>query len=129
EVHLGWAAKGLGYRINDLLAQEREKQVGEIRDYLTKMYSAAGAGKRIGERIAKLSDAEILELANNLKDGVPVATPVFDGATEEEIRELLELAYPEDHTEALKLTEDKTQAWLIDGRTGEPFERPVTVGY
>src|SRR5699024_6329451 len=103
EVHLGWAAKGLGHRINDLLAQEREKQVGEIRDYLTKMYSAAGAGKRVGERIAKLSDTEILELANNLKEGVPVATPVFDGATEEEIRELLELAYPEDHTEALKL--------------------------
>jgi len=129
EVHLGWAAKGLGHRINNLLAQEREKQVDEIREYLIKMYSAAGAGKRIGDRIAKLSDTDILALARNLKDGVPVATPVFDGATEEEIRELLELAYPDELSEELKLTDDKTQAWLIDGRTGEPFERPVTIGY
>src|SRR5690625_3006746 len=129
EVHLGWAAKGLGHRINNLLAQEREKQVDEIREYLIKMYSAAGAGKRIGDRIAKLSDTDILALARNLKDGVPVATPVFDGATEEEIRELLELAYPDELSEELKLTDDKTQAWLIDGRTGEPFELPVTIGY
>src|SRR5690625_3481780 len=109
EVHLGWAAKGLGHRINNLLAQEREKQVDEIREYLIKMYSAAGAGKRIGDRIAKLSDTDILALARNLKDGVPVATPVFDGATEEEIRELLELAYPDELSEELKLSDDNTQ--------------------
>src|SRR5690625_4829476 len=109
EVHLGWAAKGLGHRIADLLEKERAAQVSEIREYLHKVYNAAGAGKRIGDRIAKLSDTDILALARNLKDGVPVATPVFDGATEEEIRELLELAYPDELSEELKLSDDNTQ--------------------
>ncbi len=129
EVHLGWAAKGLGYRIGDMLRAERAKMADELREYLRKVYSAAGAGKHVGERIVSLTDNEIIELAHNLKNGLPVATPVFDGATEEEIDELLRLAYPDDHAENLKLTPDRTQAWLIDGRTGEPFERPVTIGY
>src|SRR3546814_17792369 len=68
-------------------------------------------------------------MARNLKNGVPLATPVFDGATEEEITQMLELAYPDDIAEKLKLTDTRSQAWLVDGRTGEQFERPVTIGY
>ena len=68
-------------------------------------------------------------MAQNLKNGVPFATPVFDGATEEEITKMLELAYPDDVKARLNLTDSRTQAWLIDGRTGEQFERPVTIGY
>jgi DNA-directed RNA polymerase subunit beta len=68
-------------------------------------------------------------MARNLKNGVPFATPVFDGATEEEISQMLEIAYPDEIKERLKLTDSRTQAYLIDGRTGEPFERPVTIGY
>ncbi|KAG1310415.1 hypothetical protein G6F62_014628 [Rhizopus arrhizus] len=70
-----------------------------------------------------------MEMAQNLKNGVPFATPVFDGATEEEITTMLELAYPDDVAERMALTPSRTQAWLFDGRTGEKFERPVTVGY
>src|SRR5690606_15338111 len=77
----------------------------------------------------ELTDDEIVEMARNLKNGVPLATPVFDGATEEEIAKMLELAYPDDIAENLKLASNRTQAWLTDGRTGEQFERPVTVGY
>jgi len=125
EVHLGWAANGLGHRIADMLEQEKAVQVSQIRDYLHEVYNATGAGARI----ADLSDDEVIEMAHNLKNGVPVATPVFDGATEGEIGQMLKLAYPDDMAEKLKLTPDRTQAWLIDGRTGEPFERPVTIGY
>ena len=70
-----------------------------------------------------------MEMAQNLKNGVPFATPVFDGATEEEITTMLELAYPDDVAKRMQLTPSRTQAWLFDGRTGEKFERPVTVGY
>ncbi|HLU15308.1 MAG TPA: DNA-directed RNA polymerase subunit beta [Burkholderiaceae bacterium] len=125
EVHLGWAANGVGHRIADLLEKERAAQVSEIREYLHKVYNVTGAGADL----SGLSDDEIIELAKNLKNGVPVATPVFDGADENEIQEMLKLAYPDDIAEQLKLTPDRTQAWLIDGRTGEPFERPVTIGY
>ena len=76
-----------------------------------------------------LTDEEILVLANNLKSGMPFATPVFDGATEEQIRMMLDLAFPDAEAQRLELTPAKTQARLYDGRTGEPFERPVTVGY
>ena len=68
-------------------------------------------------------------MAENLRDGVPFATPVFDGASEAEIRAMLDLAYPDADAEALKLTASKTQVTLFDGRTGDPFDRPVTVGY
>ena len=125
EVHLGWAAKGVGHRIADLLRDERTAQVKNIRAYLDKVYNTTGSGARIDE----LTDEEVMEMAQNLKNGVPFATPVFDGATEEEITTMLELAYPDDVAERMALTPSRTQAWLFDGRTGEKFERPVTVGY
>ena len=100
-------------------------QIKDIRSYLDKVYNSTGASARVNE----LTDEEVVELANNLKNGVPLATPVFDGATEEEITKMLELAYPDDIAERLKLTDTRAQAWLVDGRTGEQFERPVTIGY
>src|SRR5690554_2700817 len=125
EVHLGWAAKGVGHRIGDMLQDEKNVQIKAVRAYLEKVYNTAGAKARIAE----LTDDEVIEMAHNLKNGVPLATPVFDGATEEEITTMLELAYPDDIAERLKLTDTRTQAWLVDGRTGEEFERPVTIGY
>ena len=76
-----------------------------------------------------LSDADVLEMADNLKNGVPFATPVFDGASEDEIRAMLKLAYPDDIAARKGLTETRTQAQLYDGRTGDAFERKTTVGY
>jgi len=125
EVHLGWAAKGIGARINELLAVEKAKQVKTIRKYLESVYNVTGHK----EDIASLTDAEVIEMANNLRDGLPFATPVFDGATEAEISQMLKIAYPDAIAQALKLTDTRAQAWLFDGRTGEQFERPVTVGY
>ena len=125
EVHLGWAAKGVGQRIADLMQDEKKTQVAEIRAFLDKVYNTSGKHANIDG----LSDDEVIEMARNLKNGVPLATPVFDGATEREIDMMLELAYPDDIAKRLNLTETRTQAWLIDGRTGEPFERPVTIGY
>ncbi len=123
EVHLGWAAKGLGWRIDEML--ERQAKITEIRKLLEQVYN--GAGNK--EEIAALSDEEVLELATNLKAGVPFATPVFDGASEEDIKAMLDLAFPDELAAKLKLTNAKTQAVLYDGRTGEAFERPVTIGY
>ena len=125
EVHLGWAAKGVGHRIADMFRDERTAQVKNVRGYLEKVYNTTGSGARLEE----LSDDEILEMARNLKNGVPLATPVFDGATEEEITKMLELAYPDEVARRMQLTPSRTQAWLFDGRTGEQFERPVTIGY
>ncbi|AHG66114.1 DNA-directed RNA polymerase subunit beta [Advenella mimigardefordensis] len=125
EVHLGWAAKGVGHRIADLMKDERAVQVGQIREYLNKVYNTTGSKAQIDS----LNDEQIIEMARNLKNGVPLATPVFDGATEEEITSMLELAYPDDVKERLQLTDSRTQAYLFDGRTGERFERPVTIGY
>jgi DNA-directed RNA polymerase subunit beta len=125
EVHLGWAAKGVGHRIADLMKDERSVQVGQIREYLNKVYNTTGAKAQIDT----LTDDEIIEMARNLQNGVPLATPVFDGATEDEITSMLELAYPDDVKERLQLTDSRTQAYLFDGRTGERFERPVTIGY
>lgn len=125
EVHLGWAAKGIGHRINEMLEQEKGAQVAEIREYLDKVYNTTGQKADL----SSFTDDEILEMAHNLREGLPLATPVFDGATEEEIKVMLELAYPDDIAEKLQLTEDRTQITLYDGRTGEKFERPVTVGY
>lgn len=113
EVHLGWAAKGLGQKIDEML--RTQKNIAEIRAFLDKVYNSSGKT----EHIDKLSDTEIGVLASNLIDGVPFATSVFDGATEQEIKAMLELAgLPQ-----------SGQITLYDGRTGEAFDRPVTVGY
>jgi DNA-directed RNA polymerase subunit beta len=113
EVHLGWAAKGLGQRIDAML--KAEAKVAEVRKLLEQIYN--GAGRH--EAIDSLSDSEIGTLAQNLVGGVPFATPVFDGATEVEIKAMLELAgLPK-----------SGQVVLHDGRTGEAFDRQVTVGY
>jgi len=125
EVHLGWAAKGLGRRISDLVEQEKGVQMKQLRSFLAKVYNQRGRPEKLDE----LTDDEIVEMARNLKDGVPLATPVFDGAVEKDISGMLELAYPDEAADKLKLTSDRTQAWLFDGRTGEAFERPVTIGY
>ena len=125
EVHLGWAAKGLGDRINEMLSNEKGYQVAEVRAFLDSVYNSTGKAADI----ASLSDDEIVEMAHNLRAGLPLATPVFDGATEGEIRQMLKLAYPDDVAEKLQLASGRTQVTLYDGRTGEMFERPVTVGY
>ena len=126
EVHLGWAAKGLGDRINEML--QKEQKISEVRNYLEKIYNKS-SGKL--ENIQSLKDDEVKELAKHLTDGVPFATPVFDGGAESDIQQMLDLAYPDDseHTKLLNFDAKKTQVKLYDGRTGEPFERPVTVGY
>ena len=114
ETHLGWAAKGVGDQINALLDEQR--QVEEVRAYLDEVYNAVGERKI---DLAEFSDAEILELAGNLRNGLPISTPVFDGAAETEIKQMLRLAgLPE-----------SGQAVLYDGRTGQAFDRPVTIGY
>ena len=123
ETHLGWAAKGLGLKIGDMLA--KQASAAEVRKTLNKIYNVSGRA----EAIETLSEDESVALAKNLVGGVPFATPVFDGAKEEEIRAMLDLAFPEDVAEQMGLTAAKTQATLYDGRTGEEFERPVTVGY
>ena len=123
EVHLGWAAKGIGQRIGDML--QEESKVAEIRGFMDKLYNSSGHL----EQLNVLSDTDVLEMAKNLTLGIPFATPVFDGASEEEIRSMLKLAYPEDVMLTKGLTATRTQAQLFDGRTGELFERPVTVGY
>ena len=114
ETHLGWAAKGLGAKIGKML--EAQAALAEIRKFLGEVYNQTGGQK---ENLASLTDTEIGELARNLRHGVPMATPVFDGASEEEIKSLLTLAD----------LPTSGQTTLHDGRTGEKFERPVTVGY
>lgn len=113
ETHLGWAAKGLGKKISDML--DAQTKIGKLRNFLEKIYNTSGKK----ENLKSFSDEEILELSQNLRDGVPMATPVFDGAKESDIKYMLELAgLPE-----------SGQITLYDGRTGEPFDRPITVGY
>ena len=115
EVHLGWAAKGLGYKIGNLLDEHRKDTIKQIRSMLDSVYNSYGKA----EDLKSFSDDEILELANNLRTGVPMATPVFDGIKEEDIKSLLKMAdLPE-----------SGQIQLFDGRTGDPFDRDVTVGY
>ena len=124
EVHLGWAAKGIGQRIDTMLAEQRK--VGEIREFLNRLYNESGKQETLGE----FSDEEILALAENLKRGATFASPVFDGAKESEIKAMLELAYPSDDADVQKLgfNDSKTQITLYDGRSGEAFDRKVTVG-
>jgi DNA-directed RNA polymerase subunit beta len=114
EAHLGWAARGLGAKIGKML--EAQEAMTELRKLLDRIYNATGGQK---EDIASLTDDEVRELARNLSAGVPMATPVFDGASEAEIKSLLALA-------DLPVS---GQTMLTDGRTGEAFDRPVTVGY
>jgi len=123
EVHLGWAGKGIGQRIGDML--QAESRVAELRAFLEKLYNESGRK----EDLSQLGDEEMLEMARHLSTGVTFATPVFDGASEEDIRTMLQLAYPDDIVKAKGLTAARTQANLIDGRTGDPFERPTTIGY
>ncbi len=125
ETHLGWAAKGLGQRIGELLKQHQNASA--LRGFLEKIYNSGGRA----EDLQSLTDEEVVELGEHLTAGVPFATPVFDGATEKEIRQMLDLAYPDDddRTRRVGFTPSKTQVTLHDGRTGDPFERPVTVGY
>jgi DNA-directed RNA polymerase subunit beta len=113
ETHLGWAAKGLGVKIGEML--RKQAAAVEIRKLLNKIYNSSGRS----EDIDSLTEKEVVELAENLKGGVPFATPVFDGAHESEIKTMLELAG----------LPSNGQVELFDGRTGESFERQVTVGY
>ncbi len=113
ETHLGWAAKGLGIKIGKML--EAGRKINELRQFLDKIYNSSGRK----EDLKSLTDEEIVELAQNLVKGVPMATPVFDGAPEEAIKSMLELAD----------LPPSGQTTLYDGRTGDAFDREVTVGY
>ena len=115
ETHLGMAAHGLGVKIDRMIKEQEE--VSKLRSFLNEVYNL-GTSRQVVD-INSFTDHEIRRLAENLRKGVPVATPVFDGATEAEIKEMLLLA---DIPESGQIT-------LFDGRTGRAFERPVTVGY
>ena len=129
EVHLGWAAKGLGQRIQKMLDEQRA--VKELREFLGRIYNHDAKSGEQRVDLSQFSDEELIGLARNLTDGVPMATPVFDGALESEIREMLNLAYPDEdpQTQLLGFNASKTQMQLYDGRTGEAFDRKTTVGY
>jgi len=114
ETHLGWAAKGLGLKIGKMLDERRN--IVDLREFLQKIYDV-GQGQKVD--LKQLNDKEIKVLAKNLTGGVPITTPVFDGATENEVREMLRLAQ----------LPETGQTWLFDGRTGKKFDRPVTIGY
>ena len=115
ETHLGWAAKGLGKRIGEML--EAKAKIADLRKFLDEIYNKDMPRPQVD--LAEFTDEELMNLAKNLKKGVPMATPVFDGATEAEIKRMLKLAG----------LPDSGQTILFDGRTGDAFERPVTVGY
>ena len=117
EVHLGWAAKGLGQKIQRML--EEQQAIAQLRQFLDQIYNHDKKMHGVRVDLDLFNDKELLRLAGNLTDGVPMATPVFDGADEAEIKSMLRLAdLPENG-----------QTILHDGRTGEAFDRPVTVGY
>lgn len=116
ETHLGMAAKGIGNKINNMLQQHYE--IGKLRQFIQRAYDL-GKGSRQRIDLNTFSDIEVLQLAENLKAGMPISTPVFDGATEQEIKDLLKLS-------ELPVS---GQITLFDGCTGEKFERKVTVGY
>jgi DNA-directed RNA polymerase subunit beta len=114
ETHMGAAAKGIGKKIDELIQAQAKAE--ELRKFLDQVYNRNAA---IKEDLDSLTNQEILNLANNLRGGLPIATPVFDGAKEEEIKDLLKFSG----------TDASGQLTLFDGRTGRQFERPVTVGY
>jgi len=113
ETHLGWAAKGCGERIGEMLAAAKSAE--EMRKFLSDIYNTSGKQEDLGS----LTDQEVFSLCNNLTDGVPMATPVFDGAAESEIKKMLAVAG----------LPSSGQTQLIDGRTGEQLDRETTIGY
>ena len=115
ETHMGMAAKGLGVKIDQMI--KVQAKAAEIRKFLQEIYDVGDTV--YGTDLKELSDAEVIELASNLRKGVPIATPVFDGANEVELKKLLELAD----------LHESGQTTLYDGRSGDKFDRPVTVGY
>jgi DNA-directed RNA polymerase subunit beta len=115
ETHLGLAARGIGTKIENMIKQQQK--VSEMREFLQQVYDLGATRQQVD--ISEFSDEEVMRLATNLKKGLPMATPAFDGAAEKEIKELLKLA---DLPESGQIT-------LYDGRTGDRFERDVTVGY
>merc|ERR1711974_59043 len=115
ETHLGMAAHGIGVKIDRMLKEQEE--LAKLRSFLKEVYELGENHQEVD--IDSFSDDEVKRLADNLRKGVPVATPVFDGARESEIKEMLKLA---DLPESGQIT-------MFDGRTGRAFERPVTVGY
>jgi DNA-directed RNA polymerase subunit beta len=115
ETHLGWAAAGLGKKIGDMVNGAREASMAQVRKTLREIYGE----KAFKAEIADLDDDRTIELARNLSTGVPFASPVFDGAHEADIVDMLEMAG----------LDKSGQVTLVDGRTGEPFDRKVTVGY
>ena len=115
ETHLGWAAKGIGFKIAKML--DEKKQPKQLKSYISKIYGTCPGFDKYN--LKSFSDKDVEVLAENLREGVPMATPVFDGASEQEIKSMLELA---------ELPESG-QAILFDGRTGEKIDRPVTIGY
>jgi DNA-directed RNA polymerase subunit beta len=125
ETHLGWAAKGVGIRIGEML--QREARAVELRQFLDRIYNTSGQKADL----EALTDPEVVELCSNLRHGLPFATPVFDGASEPEIHQMLDIAYPDNdaRTQLVGFTPSKTQVRLHDGRTGDAFDRAVTVGY
>ena len=124
ETHLGWAAKGVGRRIDEML--RKQARAAEMREFLGQLYDGAQR-----EGVMEMADDDLLELASNLSNGVPFASPVFDGAAESDISRMLNLAFPDSDPRTAKLgfRESKTQVTLYDGRTGDAFDRKVTVGY
>jgi len=115
ETHLGWAAAGLGNKIGKMIYNHTDDNKDNIRNFLSEIYGE----KQYKSDLANLTDNEILQQAQNLRRGVPMATPVFDGANEKNVREMLRLAD----------LDETGQVWLTDGRTGEFFDRKVTVGF
>ena len=114
ETHLGWAASGLGSKINKMIYSEDTDNT-KIKKFLSEIYGE----KQFKSDLSNLSDSQIIQQAKNLKRGIPMATPVFDGASEKDVRDMLKLAD----------LDETGQVWLTDGRTGEVFDRKVTVGY
>jgi DNA-directed RNA polymerase subunit beta len=121
ETHLGWAAANMGYQIGDILdrMESKKSMTADEKSKLTEKLQAAYGADEFDNKVSKLDDKEVVEMANNLRGGVPMATPVFDGAHEGDVSKLLEDA-------GLKTS---GQVTLIDGRTGRKFDRDVTVGY
>ncbi len=115
ETHLGWAAAGLGNKIGKMILDENDSSSKNIRKFLSQIYGE----KQTKSDFSKVDDKGIVKQASNLRRGVPMATPVFDGASEANVREMLKLAD----------LDETGQVWLTDGRTGEIFDRKVTVGY
>jgi DNA-directed RNA polymerase subunit beta len=119
ETHLGWACNALGRQIGELVDEYRRTGVAEAKKTLNSKLKDVYGDRTFNEEIANRTDAELIELCENLKPGVPIATPVFDGARMGDIEGMLEKAG----------LDSSGQVVLVDGRTGEPFERKVTVGY